>query len=63
MTHLDIGRELIERFENAVSEFGASEKKPVMEGRFMSVVLSPLKNTPAKAKKEKPAQEETNEEN
>ena len=63
MTHLDIGRELIERFENAVSEFGASEKKPVMEGRFMSVVLSPIKNTPAKAKKEKPAQEEAKEEN
>jgi len=57
MTHLEIGRELIERFEAAVSEFGAADKKPVMEGRFMSVVLAPLKNTPAKAKKEKPEQE------
>lgn len=63
MTHLEIGRELIERFEAAVSELGAADKKPVMEGRFMSVVLAPLKNTPAKAKKEKPEQENNEQEN
>jgi len=63
MTHQEIGRELIERFENAVSEFGAADKKPVMEGRFMSVVLAPLKNTPVKAKKEKPEQNTENKEN
>ena len=63
MTHQEIGRELIERFENAVSEFGAADKKPVMEGRFMSVVLAPLKNTPVKAKKEKPEQENKEQEN
>jgi len=63
MTHQEIGRELIERFENAVSEFGAADKKPVMEGRLMTVVLAPLKNTPVKAKKEKPEQNTENKEN
>lgn len=48
MTHLEIGREMIARFEEAVAEFGAADKKPVMEGRFMSVVLSPLKTSPSK---------------
>ena len=59
MTHLDIGKELIERFEDAVSEYGAADKKPVMEGRFMSVVISPLKAVPAKGqqKEKKPAPE------
>ncbi|MBQ7377955.1 MAG: translation initiation factor IF-3 [Clostridia bacterium] len=42
MAHTDLGREVIERFEEACKEAGASEKKPVLEGRFMSVTISPL---------------------
>lgn len=51
MTHLNIGRDLIARFEDALSEYGAADKAPVMEGRFMSVVISPLKNASTKSPK------------
>lgn len=43
MTHLEIGREMLDKFLAACEEQGAAEKKPVMEGRFMSVVISPVK--------------------
>ena len=43
MTHLDIGREMLDKFIAACEEYGATDKKPVMEGRFMSVVISPVK--------------------
>ena len=43
MTHLDIGREMLDKFISACEEYGATDKKPVMEGRFMSVVISPVK--------------------
>ena len=43
MTHLDIGREMLDKFISACEEYGATDKKPVMEGRFMSVVISPIK--------------------
>ena len=44
MAHMELGREVLERFMEACSEFGSSEKKPTLEGRFMSVILSPLKS-------------------
>ncbi len=43
MTHLDIGREMLDKFLSACEEYGTTDKKPTMEGRFMSVVISPLK--------------------
>ena len=49
MAHTDLGREVLERFEDACKEVGASEKKPVLEGRFMSVVLSPVKASTKKS--------------
>lgn len=48
MTHLDIGRELLDRFAEYCAEFGTIEKAPVMEGRTMIMYLTPIKNTPAK---------------
>ena len=59
VTHVDIGRDLLDRFIEAVSELGATDRKPTMEGRFMSVTVSPLKNAAKKpaAKAEKPASE------
>ncbi len=44
MSHLDIGREVIENFRTAVEEFGAVDKAPVLDGRFLSMVISPIKN-------------------
>lgn len=43
MTHQDIGREVIARFLEACSEVGSNDKAPSLDGRFMSVVISPLK--------------------
>ena len=43
MSHQELGREVIERFQEACAGVGASEKKPSLDGRFMSIVLSPVK--------------------
>ena len=43
MSHMDLGKEVIEKFQAACAEFGAAEKKPILEGRFMSIIISPVK--------------------
>ena len=43
MTHMELGREVIEKFEAALTGVGTAEKKPILEGRFMSIILSPVK--------------------
>ncbi len=48
MAHQDVGRELLERFLAYVAEVGSSDKPPVLEGRNMSVMLSPVKQPASK---------------
>ncbi|MBQ9773177.1 MAG: translation initiation factor IF-3 [Clostridia bacterium] len=43
MSHMHIGKEVLEKFEEACSELGTVDKKPVLDGRFMSMVISPVK--------------------
>ena len=43
MSHTELGRDVILRFEEACREAGVAEKKPVLDGRFMSIILSPVK--------------------
>ena len=43
MSHTELGREVILKFEEACREFGVAEKKPVLDGRYMSIILSPVK--------------------
>ena len=43
MSHMDLGREVILKFEEACRDAGVAEKKPVLEGRYMSIILSPVK--------------------
>lgn len=43
MTHMELGREVIEKFEATLAGVGTAEKKPILEGRFMSIILSPAK--------------------
>ncbi|MBP5209809.1 MAG: translation initiation factor IF-3 [Clostridia bacterium] len=43
MSHMDIGRDVIARFLDAVSEYGSADKAASVEGRNMSVMISPLK--------------------
>ena len=43
MSHMSIGREVLEKFEAACAEKGSVDKKPVLDGRFMSMVIAPVK--------------------
>lgn len=43
LTHVNLGEDLMKRFCDAVSEYGASEKPSKLEGRNYAVVLSPKK--------------------
>ena len=43
MTHIDIGQEIMDKFIEAVSEFGEVDKKPVLDGRNMSMLIVPIK--------------------
>ena len=43
MTHQEIGQEILARFVEAVSELGTIDKKPVLEGKNLSVLIVPVK--------------------
>ncbi|WP_443081477.1 translation initiation factor IF-3 [Thiohalorhabdus sp.] len=44
MLHQDIGREVLERVEQDLSEHGKVEQQPKLEGRQMIMVVAPLKH-------------------
>lgn len=43
MAHQELGREVILKFQEALAGVGSADKKPSLDGRFMSVVISPVK--------------------
>lgn len=43
MAHQEIGREMLERFEQALTDIGTVDKKPALDGRIMSMIVSPVK--------------------
>ncbi len=43
MSHMEIGRDILTRFAERVSELGSVDKKPSTEGRFMSMIIVPIK--------------------
>ena len=43
MAHQELGRELLERIEKDLEEFGTVEQRPNMEGRQMIMVIGPGK--------------------
>ena len=47
LAHTEVGRDLLARFADTVSEFGTIDKAPVMEGRSMTMLISPIKQTAA----------------
>lgn len=47
MSHMSIGRDLLDKFLADTQDVGVCDKKPVLDGRFMSMVINPI---PAKAK-------------
>ena len=48
MAHTDIGKELLVQFAAACTEFANLDKEPKLEGRNMSIFLSPKAQSPAK---------------
>jgi len=58
MSHPEIGREVLERALEGLKEIAVVERTPSMEGRFLSVILTPSKKVTApKEKKEAPVEE------
>ena len=43
MSHMAIGQEIMQKFQDACSEVGNVDKAPVLDGRILSMVISPLK--------------------
>ena len=43
MSHMAIGQEIMKKFEESCSQFGSVDKAPVLDGRILSMVVSPLK--------------------
>ena len=43
MSHVSIGQEIMQKFRDTCSEVGSVDKAPVLDGRIMSMVISPLK--------------------
>lgn len=59
MAHTDIGKELLKRFAEACTEVGTMDKDPKLEGRNMSMFMSPKSQAAIKkAAKEKKKKEE-----
>ena len=44
MAHQELGRDVLARFEAAVAPAGTVEKKPVLDGRIMSMIVVPAKS-------------------
>ncbi|NMA06096.1 MAG: translation initiation factor IF-3, partial [Ruminococcaceae bacterium] len=43
MVHASLGRDVMERFADAVSEYGSVDKLPKLEGRSMQMIIMPNK--------------------
>lgn len=69
VTHPELGRDILQRLEDAVEEVGAVETMPRLDGRQMTMVIAPLRRTRVKeqsgsvdAEDQEPAAEEPEEE-
>lgn len=43
MAHTELGRDVLDRFADAIKEYGEVTDKPVMEARTMFMMISPIK--------------------
>ena len=43
MSHQQLGKDMIDRFIDDVADLGTTDKKPVLNGKLLSVVISPVK--------------------
>ena len=58
MAHIELGYQMLEKFEQASSDFSVVEKRPIREGRRISMFIGPRKSDKDKPEKQnKPADE------
>ena len=43
MSHMSIGKEVLERFREACAEVGTVDKEPVLDNRTITMIVSPIK--------------------
>ena len=43
MSHMAIGQEIMQKFQDVCSELGSVDKAPVLDGRILSMVITPIK--------------------
>jgi translation initiation factor IF-3 len=43
MAHTELGKDVLLRFANELSDVAEIEQKPLLEGRYMSMLLTPKK--------------------
>ena len=43
MSHMAIGQEIMQKFQDACSELGTVDKAPVLDGRMLAMVIAPQK--------------------
>ena len=43
MSHMAMGKEIMMKFREACAELGSVDKAPVLDGRYMSMVIAPVK--------------------
>ena len=56
ITHPEVARELLDGFASALDDVADVERRPALEGRFMSMTLDPSKKAkPVETKKEQPS--------
>lgn len=53
ITHPQIGRDLLDRVFEKVKHVGTIERPPTLEGRFMTMILSPLPSKPQRESQER----------
>lgn len=51
MAHQELGMELMDRVHEDLEEMASVEQRPEMQGRLMTMVMSPLKGVPKLSKK------------
>jgi translation initiation factor IF-3 len=54
INHPEIARQLLEKMVNDTAEFGAVEKPPAMEGRTMTLILTPKPQAAEKPERKEP---------
>lgn len=55
MAHQNIGRDVLARFEEYCREYGTVDKRPVLEGRQMTMMINPVKQKADKSEKKESA--------